>query len=152
MLLSEVQQLAEALLEYTSIMEQLQDTVRDGWYAISLSLDPEVPVVAEAARNRETVVAYLDATYPTMVFQITPHLFHTDFTVTDVAAKQAYDALPKTHILGDVFQKIDEDYGVGMDLPYDMDLNKWLTEAEYQKELAFWKEILLKARHKEHHD
>lgn len=79
--------------------------------------------------------------YPTdFTFEIGGDAFRPDLIITSKRLKTAYDKLPKTKSWKDLFNEVNEKYGITSSSMFHVkNLNQKMTDEEYESRMSFYK-------------
>lgn len=92
------------------------------------------------AEEVKSVIDELNGLYPAYHFEHQEVFggFGHDLVVTSIARKEAYDCIPKTRTYEELFQTLEEVYGIHTSAKFHHKPTDRLTEEEFQETIKFY--------------
>lgn len=102
-----------------------------------------IPIDNWNAKKSELLKALkeLNSEQSELIFQLGGDDFRPDLIITSKKLKAAYDAIPKTKTMRDVLKKVSEDFGITSDIGFHVDLDKKITDEEFNNQVEAYKLI-----------
>jgi len=95
-----------------------------------------------AYENRREFVKALNAineAQDQFTFEFSGDEFRPDLVITSRKLKATYDAIPKTKTMRDVLEKVNEDFGITSDIGFHIDLDKKITDEEFNNQVEMYR-------------
>lgn len=72
-------------------------------------------------------------------FEFSGDEFRPDLVITSRKLKATYDAIPKTKTMRNVLEKVNEDFGITSDVGLHIDLDKKITDEEFNNQVEMYR-------------
>jgi len=109
-------------------------------YSESIPLDDWEIAYKNEQRFAQALVT-INVVQDRFVFEIGGDAFRPDLVITSKRLKKEYDLIPKTKTFADLFQVVNDVYGIKTSTEFHVDLDTKMTDQEFDEHMKFYEKM-----------